>query len=78
MSICHLCGGGGLCPICDGSGQVGPVATVTLTALEGLVIQDEHESWMYDLARGVVPPDLQTLAQGYMMASDTRTSSEGT
>jgi hypothetical protein len=25
MSICHLCGGGGTCPFCDGSGQVEPI-----------------------------------------------------
>jgi hypothetical protein len=25
MSICHLCGGGGLCPFCDGSGKVEPI-----------------------------------------------------
>lgn len=74
-TICHLCGGGGLCPICDGHGKLAPItATINLSELL-VVLRDDHEETMYALARGEVPDYLQQRARAYMMAFGTRVSS---
>jgi len=69
--ICHLCGGGGTCLFCDGTGKVDELPLIhreDFHRRSWAFLRDAHTEMVYQLAMGTVPYEVMMRARAYILA----------